>query len=195
MKNFDATVPTTREVDVTSIPTSREDTLAAWFLGQAISCCHEGDLLELGPVPLGASRFCRDGENCLSADLAVTDWKTLRSQNPKRFRFVHFTASGTYNELLNRIEMGRFLLRANGIIAISDYRAGDNPASAAAVWQSVLAGTLRPICTTRQRFYGMWGDATPVQNELLVWMAGHISGYGAEVHSIAKHRLLHFNIT
>jgi hypothetical protein len=205
MGNFDATIPTTREeisatreeilTNPEPIPSTREETLAAWFLGQADSCCPEGDLLELGPETLGASRFCRDGENYLSPDLEVTDWKTLRNQSTKRFRFVHFTATGTYSELLARIDMARFLLRVNGIVAVSGYRAGHNPAAAAAVWQSVLAGTLRPICTTRHRFYGMWGDAAPVQNELLVWLASHVSGYAAEVHCIAKHRILHFNIT
>ncbi|MFI0451400.1 hypothetical protein [Actinomadura sp. 6N118] len=211
MGNFDATIPTTREeISATSeeiltsseeilanreaIPSTREETLAAWFLGQANSG-PEGDLLELGPETLGASRFCRDGENYLSPDLEVTDWKTLRNQSTKRFRFVHFTATGTYSELLNRIDMARFLLRVNGIVAITGYRAGHNPAAAAAVWHSVLAGTLRPICTTRHRFYGMWGDPAPVQNELLVWLASHVSGYAAEVHCIAKHRILHFNIT
>ncbi|KAB2350157.1 hypothetical protein [Actinomadura rudentiformis] len=198
MGNIDATIPSTCEEILTNseaIPSTREETLAAWFLGQANTCCPEGDLLELGPETVGASRFCRDGENYLSPDLEVTDWKTLRNQSTKRFRFVHFTATGTYSELLTRIDTARFLLRVNGIVAITGYRAGNNPAAAAAVWHSVLAGTLRPICTTRHRFYGMWGDAAPVQNELLVWLASHVSGYAAEVHSIAKHRILHFNIT
>ncbi|GAA2635699.1 hypothetical protein SMC26_34605 [Actinomadura fulvescens] len=191
MGNFDATIPATRE----EIPASPEETLAAWFLEQAGSCCREGDVLELGPTALGASRFCREGESYLTPDLSTTDWKALRNEYTKRFRFVHLMATGGYDELLTGIETVRFLLRANGIFVISGYRTGDNPASAAAVWQSVLAGTLRPICTTRQRFYGMWGDAGPIQNELLVWMAGHVSGYAAEVHNIARHRLLHLNIT
>jgi hypothetical protein len=191
MGNFDATIPATRE----EIPASPEETLAAWFLEQANSCCREGDLLELATNPLGASKFCREGENCLSPDPETTDWKALRNEYAKRFRFVHLVATGTYGELVTSIETVRYLLRASGIVVISGYRAGNNPATAAAVWHSVLAGTLRPICTTRQRFYGMWGDAAPIQNELLVWMASHVSGYAAEVHHIARHRLLHLNIT
>ncbi|MGK5552745.1 hypothetical protein ACSNOI_14125 [Actinomadura kijaniata] len=172
-----------------------DEALSAWFLGESHSCCGEGDIMELGPDHMGASRFCRENENCVTAEFGEADWAVLRKQHAKCFRFVHLNGILPYEDLLAAIEASRTLLRPHGIIALSDYQKGNNPGSAAAVWNAVLTGTLRPICTTKRRFYGLWGDPGPIQEELLVWMASYDSGFAAEVHVIAGHRLLHFNIT
>ncbi|MFC9969845.1 hypothetical protein ACFVH6_02965 [Spirillospora sp. NPDC127200] len=180
-------------VSATEIATG-DEALSAWFLEGNDSCCREGDVLEVGTEFIGAPRFCREGERYQTAEFQSTDWTALRSAKAKRFRFVHLNAVGAYDDLRTGIETARILLRAQGVIAISRYQTGSNPGSAAAVWRSVLTGALRPICATRHRFYGMWGDTGPVQNELLVWMAGHHSGFAAYVHHIEGHRLLHFNL-
>ncbi|WP_157431644.1 hypothetical protein [Actinomadura hibisca] len=178
----------------TTAAVTGDEALSTWFLERCGSCCREGDVLEVGSEFIGAAQFCGEDEEYQTADFASTDWTALRAAKAKRFKFVHLTADSAYDDLRTGIETARILLRAQGVIAVSRYHTGSNPGSAAAVWQAVLTGALRPICATRHRFYGMWGDTAPVQHELLVWMASHHSGFAADVHHIEGHRLLHFDL-
>jgi hypothetical protein len=42
---------------------------------------------------------------------------------------------------------------------------------AAAVWEAVFNRGLEPICLTRSKLYGVWGDAGPLRAELTRWLS------------------------
>jgi predicted O-methyltransferase YrrM len=91
---------------------------------------------------------------------------------PDSCRFVHIDASHLYEHVPGDIEAARTVLRRDGIVVCDDYRSEHTPGVAAAVWAAVASGRLRPICVTRQKLYGTWGDPARIQQELLTWLAG-----------------------
>jgi hypothetical protein len=86
-------------------------------------------------------------------------------------RFVHIDASHLYEHVRGDIAAARAALRPDGIVVCDDYRSEHTPGVAAAVWEEVATGGLHPICVTRQKLYGTWGDPAQVQKELLTWLA------------------------
>jgi hypothetical protein len=86
-------------------------------------------------------------------------------------RFVHVDASHLYEHVHGDIEMSRRLLNDDGLIVCDDYRSAHTPGVAAAVWEAVLSGNLRPICLTANKFYGTWREVGAVQQDLLDWFA------------------------
>jgi hypothetical protein len=91
-------------------------------------------------------------------DRQVFAW--FRERGP----FVHINAASSYEEVRDDLAAARTALRPDGIVACADYGSAH---AAAAVWEAVLNGELRPICVSAQTFYGTWGDPVPIQQELL----------------------------
>jgi hypothetical protein len=87
-------------------------------------------------------------------------------------RFVHIDASHLYEHVRGDIDAARTALRTDGIVVCDDYRSEHTPGVAAAVWEEVTTGGLSPICITKQKLYGTWGDPARIQKELLTWLAG-----------------------
>ncbi|MFC6061578.1 class I SAM-dependent methyltransferase [Streptomyces ochraceiscleroticus] len=123
-------------------------------------------------------------------------------------RFAHIDASHLYEHVHGDILAVRELLRPHGVVVLDDYRAEHCPGVAAATWQAVTTGGLKPLCITGTKFYGTWGDAEPVRAELLEWLrsredlwhevqevAGQplirLSAKGAKepVHPVSRHRV------
>ncbi|WP_084263495.1 class I SAM-dependent methyltransferase [Actinomadura formosensis] len=108
---------------------------------------------------------------------------------PETCRFVHVDASHLYEHVHGDIQAAHVMLRTGGVIVCDDYRAEHTPGVAAAVWESVAADGLRPICVTSQKLYGTWGDPGPVQDELLEWLAGQDDVWH-EVQQVGGHRII-----
>ena len=107
--------------------------------------------------------------------------------SPDSCRFVHVDASHLYEHVDADIEASGSLLRPAGILVCDDYRAHHTPGVAAAVWHQVVAGGLRAICGTPKKLYATWGDATPIQDELLDWLATRDDCWH-QVQTVAGHR-------
>jgi predicted O-methyltransferase YrrM len=108
---------------------------------------------------------------------------------PGSCRFVHVDASHLWEHVRGDIEAARLLLRADGIVVCDDFRSEHTPGVAAAVWNAVGSGELRPICVTGNKFYGTWGDPEPVQDELVEWLRSHNLGL-PQYHSVLGHQLV-----
>lgn len=85
-------------------------------------------------------------------------------------RFAHIDASHLYEHVHGDIQAVRELLRPDGVVVLDDFRAEHCPGVAAATWQAVTTGGLRPLCITRTKFYGTWGDPEPMRADLLAWL-------------------------
>lgn len=114
------------------------------------------------------------------------------SVEPARFRFVHIDASHLYPHVKGDIASARTLLKQDGIVALDDYRSPHTPGVAAATWEAVLNGGLKPIAVTESKFYGTWGDPSEPQKRLGALLAAsqHFWGVGEEV---AGHPLIHIH--
>jgi predicted O-methyltransferase YrrM len=108
---------------------------------------------------------------------------------PGSCRFVHVDASHLWEHVRGDIEAARMLLRADGIVVCDDFRSEHTPGVAAAVWNAVGSGELRPICVTGNKLYGTWGDPEPVQDELVEWLRSHNAGL-PQYHSVLGHQLV-----
>jgi hypothetical protein len=73
------------------------------------------------------------------------------------FRFIHIDGSHLYRIVRQDIRLSCELLKAGGVVAIDDYRSVHTPGVAAATWEAVLQGRLRPICLTPQKMYAVAG--------------------------------------
>jgi hypothetical protein len=87
-------------------------------------------------------------------------------------RFIHVDASHLYEHVHGDIEASRDLLRDGGVLVCDDYRAHHTPGVAAALWPRIVHGDFQPICASPAKVYGIWGDAGPIQQELIDWLAG-----------------------
>lgn len=76
-------------------------------------------------------------------------------------RFVHIDASHLYEHVRVDIKSSRVLLRPEGVVVLDDYRAPHTPGVAAAAWESVLNGGLRPFALSPQKMYATWGNPDP----------------------------------
>ena len=108
---------------------------------------------------------------------------------PGTCRFVHVDASHLYHHVKADIETARELLLPEGIIALDDYRSAHTPGVAAATWEAVLNGGLKPVLLTEFKLYGTWGDAAALQEPLLQWLASHRDIWGV-AEDVAGHSLV-----
>ncbi|MGK4581213.1 class I SAM-dependent methyltransferase [Kitasatospora sp. HPMI-4] len=101
-------------------------------------------------------------------------------------RFVHVDASHLYEHVVDDIRVARAALVPDGVIALDDYRAEHTPGVAAAVWEAVFEHGLRPVCLTPDKFYGTWGDAGALGQELCArdWRG---EGFRMDQDTIAHH--------
>ncbi|MFJ4785415.1 class I SAM-dependent methyltransferase [Streptomyces sp. NPDC088794] len=109
--------------------------------------------------------------------------------DPGTCRFVHIDASHLYEHVRDDIGAARDLLLPDGIVVLDDFRSEHTPGVSVATWEAVLNRGLRPICLSTQKLYGTWGDAEPVQEELLA-MLRERADCGLSVQPAAGHRLI-----
>jgi Methyltransferase domain len=69
------------------------------------------------------------------------------------FRFIHIDGSHLYQIVKQDLHTASELLKKGGIVAIDDYRTAHTPGVAAAAWETVLLGSLIPLCLTPQKMY------------------------------------------
>ncbi|UYM06968.1 class I SAM-dependent methyltransferase [Solicola gregarius] len=88
-------------------------------------------------------------------------------------RFVHVDASHLYPHVLVDLESAETMLKPGGVVAFDDYRSAHTPGVAAVVWGAIATGRLHPICMTRAKMYGVFGDPTEHASRLRDWLATH----------------------
>lgn len=108
---------------------------------------------------------------------------------PASCRFVHIDASHVYEFVKADIAAARVMLQPGGVVVMDDYRTAHTPGTAAAVWEAVLTGGLRPICVTAMKFYATWDDPTETQDALSDWVAGRPDLKRGGVQDVAGHRM------
>jgi hypothetical protein len=108
---------------------------------------------------------------------------------PQSCRFVHIDASHLYQHVKCDIAAARDLLVVDGVVALDDYRSPHTPGVAAATWEAVVTGGLKPIVLTEGKFYGTWGDADETQQALLRWLVSQSTLRG-QVEDVAGHTLI-----
>ncbi|MEE1783683.1 class I SAM-dependent methyltransferase [Streptomyces sp. SP17BM10] len=107
-------------------------------------------------------------------------------------RFVHVDASHLYEHVTGDIAVARAALADDGLVALDDYRQEHTPGVAAAVWEAVFTGGLRPVLLTPSKFYGTWGDAAAAR-EVLLGRDWRAEGYTVDEDTIAGARVLRLN--
>ncbi|MEV7977300.1 class I SAM-dependent methyltransferase [Streptomyces sp. NPDC086519] len=109
---------------------------------------------------------------------------------PGSCRFVHIDASHLYEHVHGDIGAARELLLPDGIVVLDDFRSEHTPGVSIAAWEAVLNRDLNPICLSTQKLYGTWGDAGPVQEELIKMIQArtdcHLSTQEAAGHRIIR---------
>jgi hypothetical protein len=108
----------------------------------------------------------------------------------KSCRFVHVDASRLYDDVSDDLEAARELLGGEGIVAVDGYRGDGSPGVSAAVWEAFAVHGLQPICLTRRKFYGTWGDPGPVQDELAGWLAADFDDWTVTEEMVAGRRII-----
>lgn len=86
---------------------------------------------------------------------------------PGTCRFIHIDASHMYEHVKEDIESARKLLRPDGIVVFDDYRTEHTPGTAAAVWEAILTGGMKPVFHTVGKMYATFGDPKPMQDEIV----------------------------
>lgn len=112
--------------------------------------------------------------------------------DPGSCRFIHIDASHLYEHVAGDIETARKTLAPGGVVVLDDFRSEHTPGVAAATWEAVFNGGLRPICLSTQKFYGTWADPEPLQDELLAEMQRR-SDVRESTQDIAGQRVLRFS--
>lgn len=103
---------------------------------------------------------------------------------PGSVRFSHIDASHHYEHVRDDAEAARTYLMPDGVVVFDDYRSPHTPGTAAAVWEAVLMGGLKPVALSETKFYGTWGQTTAVQERLRLMLDGQ-SAWRYELHDIA----------
>ncbi|MBQ0983969.1 class I SAM-dependent methyltransferase [Streptomyces sp. F63] len=111
---------------------------------------------------------------------------------PGSCRFVHVDASHLYEHVAGDIETARKALAPGGVVVLDDFRSEHTPGVAAAAWEAVFNGGLRPVCLSTQKLYGTWDDPEPLQDELLAEMRRR-GDTRISVQDVAGRRLLRFS--
>jgi hypothetical protein len=104
-------------------------------------------------------------------------------------RLVHVDASHRYTHVAADVNAARTMLGPDGVVVFDDYRAAHTPGVAAAVWNAVHTGGLRPVCISPNKMYAVWGDATPLRLALMEWL-GSQPAVSWEVQDVAGHDLV-----
>ncbi|WP_030614544.1 class I SAM-dependent methyltransferase [Streptomyces sclerotialus] len=108
---------------------------------------------------------------------------------PGSCRFVHVDASHLYDHVRGDITAARRALSPEGVVVLDDYRSEHTPGVSAAVWEALFTQGLRPICLSRTKFYGTWGDPAPWQEALILEIVGRGDCH-ADLQTVAGHRVL-----
>jgi hypothetical protein len=112
--------------------------------------------------------------------------------DPGSCRFIHIDASHLYEHVAGDIETARKALTPGGVVVLDDFRSEHTPGVAAATWEAVFNGGLRPICLSTQKFYGTWADPGLFQDELLADMQRR-GDARKSVQDISGRRVLRFS--
>ncbi|MEV0604314.1 class I SAM-dependent methyltransferase [Streptomyces sp. NPDC050315] len=108
---------------------------------------------------------------------------------PGSCRFVHIDASHLYDHVRDDILAARRVLSPEGVVVLDDYRSEHTPGVSAAAWEALFTEGLRPICLSRCKFYGTWGDPAPWQEALILEIVTRADCH-ADLQTIAGHRVL-----
>jgi hypothetical protein len=111
----------------------------------------------------------------------------------RSFRIVHVDGSHRYDIVRQDIANAREMVVDGGIVVVDDYRTVPHALGvAAAVWEAVTDGTLVPLLTTEQKFYGYSrGDAGTTAMMLRRW-ALEDAPYSCLPQHVAGHELVAF---
>lgn len=109
-------------------------------------------------------------------------------------RFVHIDASHLYEHVVGDIASAQQLLQPEGIVAFDDYRSPHTPGVAAAVWDAVLHGGLRPVCISDSKLYGTWGSPDAIQEALYAHLARTPESWRS-IDVVAGHRIVRCTIS
>jgi predicted O-methyltransferase YrrM len=113
---------------------------------------------------------------------------------PGSFRFIHVDGSHQYDIIRRDIETAARLVADDGAIAFDDYRSFHTPAVALAVWASIAAGIVKPICVTPSKLYAIAGgrpDRIGWVSRLKQWV-NEEPGMRMEVESVLGLEFLRF---
>jgi len=127
--------------------------------------------LELAQFERNYRRF----HPCMPMVMACSS-AVLTSQGLSRtFRFIHVDGSHQYDAVKRDIATVKDLLLDGGIVSFDDYRALHAPGVAAAVWQELASGVLRPLCVTATKLYATYGPdrSEQLRARLVAWGAAH----------------------
>jgi Methyltransferase domain len=108
---------------------------------------------------------------------------------PGTCRFAHIDASHMYEHVRGDLIAVRSLLRTDGIVVFDDYRTEHCPGTAAAVWEAMATEGLRVVCVSANKFYGTWGNATPMQDDLIEHVASR-SDHRCDLQRVMGQRLV-----
>jgi len=108
---------------------------------------------------------------------------------PGSCRFIHIDASHMYEHVHGDMLSARKLLRENGVVVFDDYRTEHCPGTAAAVWEAMAKYDLNAIACSANKFYGTWGDATKIQDDLIAHVAT-LGNHRCDVQEVMGQRLV-----
>jgi hypothetical protein len=108
---------------------------------------------------------------------------------PGSCRFIHIDASHMYEHVHGDMLNARTLLRPDGIVVFDDFRTEHCPGTAAAVWQAMATEGLNVIGVSPNKFYGTWGDAKAIQDDLIEHVAT-LSDQRCDIQQVMGQRLV-----
>jgi hypothetical protein len=101
-----------------------------------------------------------------------------------RFRFIHVDGSHLYAVVRQDIASAKSALIEGGIVVFDDYRSEHTPGVAAAVWEAIAGGVVRPICLTRRKMYAWMGTERPAGLTRLEGLPAAHPSLRMETHSL-----------
>ena len=105
-------------------------------------------------------------------------------------RFVHIDASHLYEHVRRDLEAARHILKEDGVVVLDDIRSEHTPGVAAAGWEAVSTGGLRPFGISTNKLYASFGDPEPWREALLELAAADRIGH--ELQTVRDDRLVRF---
>ncbi len=88
-------------------------------------------------------------------------------------RLLHIDASGIYGDARTDYASAQTLLRSDGVVVSTGWRAEHFYGATAALWESVFTTGLKPIGASSFNFYSTWADPEPAQKALLNYAKAH----------------------
>jgi len=104
-------------------------------------------------------------------------------------RYIHIDASHMYEHVHGDAISARKLLRPDGIVVFDDYRTEHCPGTAAAVWEAMATDGLQVIAVSANKFYGTWGDAKAIQDDLIEHVAT-LGNFRCDLQQVMGQRLV-----